>query len=100
MHSRNDPSTKIANDRSLSSCQRVEAQRVAQRKRPPAAFGGVCGSASEKRPITTDAPAASCIGSASASALSTLPTMMPAAIQPIVPSTRIIGKSRAGFSTW
>ena len=60
----------------------------------PAAFGGVCGSISENRPITTDAPAASCIGTASASAFSTFPTMMPATIQPMVPSTRMTG-SRA-----
>ncbi len=39
------------------------------------------------------------IGVARASACSTLPTMIPATIQPIVPSTRMIGKSRAGSWT-
>jgi hypothetical protein len=66
----------------------------------PAAFGGVCGSASEKRPRTIDPPAASCIGNASASACKYLPTVTPATIQPIVPSTRISGKSAAGSFTW
>ena len=60
----------------------------------------MCGSVSENSAITTEPPAASCIGTLSASAWSTLPTMMPATIQPIVPSTRIIGKSRDGFWTW
>ena len=64
-------------------------------------MGGVCGNASENSPSNTDAPAASCIGVLSASACNTLPTMMPATIQPIVPSTRITGKSRAGsFTLW
>ena len=33
-------------------------------------------------------------------ALCYMPTMIPATIQPMVPSTRIIGKSRDGFWTW
>ncbi len=46
-----------------------------------------------------DAVAATRIGSAWASACSTLPMRIPATIHPIVPSTRMNGKSRAGFST-
>ena len=40
------------------------------------------------------------IGSTSASAWKTLPTRIPATIQPMVPSTRMNGKSRPGSLTW
>src|SRR3569833_4699757 len=66
----------------------------------PAAFGGVCGSVSAYAAITTDAPAAMRIGVTNASAWRTLPTMIPATVQPIVPSTRMIGKSRVESVTW
>jgi len=46
-----------------------------------------------------DAPAERRIGVARASACNTLPTMIPATIQPIVPSTRMIGKSAAASVT-
>ena len=84
----------------MSSCSASSPNASRTLNGAPAAFGGVCGSASENRPSTTDAPAASRIGTACASACSTFPTMIPATIQPIVPSTRISGKSRAGSCTW
>jgi hypothetical protein len=63
-------------------------------------LGGVCGSVTEKAAITSDAPAATCIGSARASARSSRPISHPAAIHPTVPSTRMRGKSCAASFTW
>ena len=57
--------------------------------------GGVCGSASENSPKTSDAAAATRIGTAVASRPSE-PTARPATIQPIVPSTLMGGNSRPG----
>ena len=100
MQSRNEPATNTANDESLRRCSASRPKASRTEKGAPAAFGGVCGSARQKRAITAEAPAASCIGIASASALRYLPTTMPATIQPMVPSTRMMGKSFAGFLTW
>ena len=66
----------------------------------PAPLGGVCGSRKAKSPITAEAPAATRIGVARASAFSTFPITIPATIHPIVPSTRMSGKSLAGSFTW
>ena len=52
------------------------------------ASGGVCGSSSEYNARMTDTPAASRSGSAVASARM-WPTIRPAQIQPMVPSTRM-----------
>ena len=61
----------------------------------PAARGGVCGSRNANSPSATEPAAEICIGTASLSACSTKPTRMPeATIQPTVPNTRMIGKSR------
>ena len=66
----------------------------------PAARGGVCGSRKAKSPSATEPAAEICIGTASLSACSTNPTRMPeATIQPTVPNTRMIGKSRAESCT-
>ncbi len=54
----------------------------------------------EKSPSTMLRRRRRCIGVACASALSTFPTRMPAAIQPIVPSTRMSGNSFAGSLMW
>ena len=48
--------------RSRSRCSASSPSASRTENGAPAAFGGVCGSASEKTPITADAPAASCIG--------------------------------------
>lgn len=65
----------------------------------PAACGGVCGSANENTPSTIDAPAAICSGMTVGSTCSR-PTMSPATIQPMVPSARTAGNSRAGSCMW
>ena len=63
----------------------------------PFAGAGVWGRKKLNSPSAKLAMAAICIGSAVASALRTVPTSSPAQIQPMVPKTRMTGKS---FSVW
>src|SRR6266571_4884315 len=99
MHSRNEPTTNTRNVRSRSSCSASSPRALCRLNGVPAALGGVWGRAKEYTPSTSDATAATRNGSAWASACSTLPITIPATIQPIVPSTRMSGKSCAGSST-
>ena len=100
MQSRNEPMVNIRKSRLLSSCSASRPSASRTLNGWPAALGGVCGSVNEKMPRTIEPPAASRIGTASASACSTLPTMIPATIQPNVPSTRMSGNSLAGSLIW
>ena len=59
----------------------------------------MCGSASEKRPSASEPAAAIRSGTAVASRPS-VPTVRPATIQPIVPSTRTPGNSLPGSVIW
>jgi hypothetical protein len=94
MQTRNAPATNTANERSLSSDRASSPSTSRTDSGLPAACGGVCGSTRAYSPITTDAPAAMRIGAAVASSPN-CPTTRPAAIHPMVPSTRTSGNSLA-----
>ena len=85
----------MANDRSRISFKASRPSTSPSVGRWPSFCGGVCGSASENRPSTTEPAAAIRIGTAVASSPS-VPMVSPATIQPIVPSTRTPGNSRPG----
>src|SRR4051794_14521270 len=81
--------------------------RRAGKASPALPAGGGCGRKKLHSPRTTEKPAASNRGRLVSSGLlslknkgKTLPTMRLATIQPMVPSTRMDGKSRAPLGTW
>ena len=92
--------TNTRNVRSLSSCSASSPRALRTLNGSPAALGGVCGSANEYNPSANDAIAATRIGTARASACNPLPIRIPAAIHPIVPSTRMKGKSLGFWTLW
>ena len=98
MHTRNDPMTNTANDRSFIKCS-ASSPSTSRTLTRPVTDGGVCGSSRQNTASATDPAAASCIGRPVAST-PIVPTTRPATIQPIVPSTRTGGNSRPGSRIW
>ena len=95
MHSRNEPSTNTANERSFNSSSASSPRTSRTDSALPAADGGVCGRVRQYTAISTEASAPMRSGRAVASAPSR-PMICCTAMNPMVPSTRMRGNSRPG----
>ena len=105
MQIRNEQAMKMVKER-LPSCRRASMPTMLPKDTfSPAAGGGVCGSVKLYRPSRTLATAAVYRGkgvrsgsSSPENPPSTKPMKRPAAIQPTVPNTRMIGNCRSWLS--
>ena len=92
MHIKSELTTKIKNDVSLRRLSAFKPRISLIVTFWPVDFGGVLGKKKQYIPMTIEAPAAIFKGM-DVSSIFNKATSQPAAIQPIVPRTRILGNS-------